>query len=131
MKTRATRQLATIYDTLAAATDHPTARQVFQRVRDRIPQVSLGTVYRNLEKLQQQGRARAIRLDGGVAHYDAMMAAHDHFVCECCGTVSDLPRVARRAACADLEAEGFVVRWQTTSIYGTCSDCAGATAPRS
>jgi Fe2+ or Zn2+ uptake regulation protein len=131
MKTRATRQLATIYDTLAAATDHPTARQVFDRVRDRIPHLSLGTVYRNLEKLQQQGRARLLRLDGGVAHYDAMMQPHDHFVCEACGSVSDLRSRVRRADCADLEADGFQVRWQTTAIYGTCRNCAGAGAPLS
>jgi len=128
MRTRATRQLATIYDALARAEDHPTARQVFQRVRDHIPHISLGTVYRNLEKLQQQGLARVIRLDGGVAHYDAMMEAHDHFLCEICGGVSDLQRRPARADCADLLADGFVVRWQTTSLYGTCRDCAATAA---
>lgn len=131
MRTRATPQLATVYEVLADAGDHPTARQVFERVRDHMPNVSLGTVYRNLEKLQQQGRARVIRLEGGVAHYDAMMEPHDHFICEVCGDVSDLQRRSQPGDCEDLRASGFLVRWQTTSIYGTCRACAASVGAES
>lgn len=124
MKTRSTPQLAATYDILAAAGDHPTARQVYERVRDVIPQVSLGTVYRNLEKLQQEGRARVVRLDGGIAHFDAKMEPHDHLVCEHCGAVADLSSAAGRADRAEIEARGFIVRWQTTVAYGACRACA-------
>jgi Fe2+ or Zn2+ uptake regulation protein len=71
---RATRQLAVIYDALIATPDHPTAEQLFQRVRGVLPRVSLGTVYRNLDKLREQGRLRIVRLEGGQAHYDVVCA---------------------------------------------------------
>jgi len=125
MKPRATRQLTAVYDVLVAAQDHPTADQVFQRVRDLLPRVSLGTVYRNLDKLRADGRLRVVRLGDGQAHYDAMTGDHDHFVCERCGSVLDLPRTAARLDTGALHGSGCVVRWQTTSIYGLCAPCAG------
>ena len=130
MKQRSTRQLATTYDVVAASPDHPTAEQILDRVRRQLPRVSLGTVYRNLEKLREQGRLVIVRFAGGVAHYDAMVGEHDHFVCESCGAVRDLesPR-ARVPKAAALERSGCVVRWQTTSLYGTCGECARTNRP--
>ena len=88
-------------------------------MRRTLPRVSLGTVYRNLDKLREQGRLRVVRLEGGLAHYDAMIDAHDHFVCERCGAVR---RPARRAAHGStsrpLRAAGYDVHWHTTALYG-------------
>jgi Fe2+ or Zn2+ uptake regulation protein len=123
MKPRATRQLAAVYDVLAKAHDHPTADQVYQRVRDALPRVSLGTVYRNLDKLRGEGRLRVVRLGDGQAHYDAMVDDHDHFVCERCCSVLDLPRAEARAAVRRLDEQGYVVHWHTTSLYGLCGGC--------
>jgi Fe2+ or Zn2+ uptake regulation protein len=122
---RATRQLAVIYDALIATPDHPTAEQLFQRVRGVLPRVSLGTVYRNLDKLREQGRLRIVRLEGGQAHYDAMVDAHDHFVCERCGGVVDLAPGAHSPDVAPLRAAGYDVHWHTTALYGVvCRHCA-------
>jgi Fe2+ or Zn2+ uptake regulation protein len=123
MSQRETRQLTAIFEVLRAAHDHPTADQVFRRVRDQVPRLSLGTVYRNLEKLREQGRLRVVRLASGEAHYDAMVEPHDHFVCEGCQSVLDLDPVAAPAA-ERLTAAGCVVRWQTTALYGLCRACA-------
>jgi len=128
MKARATRQLTAIYDVLRTSHDHPTADQLFQRVRDASPRISLGTVYRNLEKLREQGRLRVVRLGNGQAHYDAMIDAHDHFVCERCGQVLDLPRAEAAAAMDALDRQGHVVRWHTTSLFGVCAACHGMDA---
>lgn len=124
IKLRATRQLGAVYDALAASTDHPTADQLFRRVRRSLPRVSLGTVYRNLDKLREQGRLRVVRLAGGQAHYDAMTDAHDHFVCERCAAVVDLPRSAAAPKVAALRADGYEVHWHTTALYGICKQCA-------
>lgn len=124
MTQRATRQLTAVYEVLAASRDHPTADQVFRRVRDVLPRVSLGTVYRNLEKLRAQGRLRVIRLASGEAHYDAMVAAHDHFVCERCHAVHDLAAATPPPAVPRLHADGCVVHWHTTALYGLCGACA-------
>lgn len=125
MKQRSTAQLVATYDAVARSKDHPTAEQVLERVRRRVPRVSLGTVYRNLEKLRQQGRIRMVRLAGGGAHYDAVMEEHDHFTCERCGTVTDLEGPRRRST-ANLKGMGYVVRWQTTAVYGICRECNAA-----
>lgn len=126
MKQRSTTQLVAIYETVASSTDHPTADQVLERVRRRAPRVSLGTVYRNLEKLRLHGRIRMVRLAGGSAHYDAVMGEHDHFMCEQCGAVSDLETIKGRCPTTNLERLGYVVRWQTTAVYGLCRECSSA-----
>jgi Fe2+ or Zn2+ uptake regulation protein len=130
MNQRSTRQLAATYEVLAASTDHPTAEQMLDRVRRVIPRVSLGTVYRNLDKLRNQGRLRTVWLGGGVAHYDAVLEPHDHFVCEACGSVLDLSTsrggAARGRPRDALRRRGYVVRWQTTAVYGVCPACAAA-----
>ena len=126
---RATRQLAAVYDALAASHDHPTAEQIFQRVRGTLPRVSLGTVYRNLDKLREQGRLRVVRLEGGLAHYDAVVDVHDHFVCERCAAVIDLPGDVRALDVAPLRDAGYDVRWHTTALYGVCNQCSVAAPP--
>ena len=129
MKRRLTRQVATIYDALAASRDHPTAEQLFQRVRQVLPQVSLGTVYRNLDKLRVQGLLRVVRLEGGQAHFDAMMDPHDHFVCERCGALIDVPSQDLTSGHRAARDAGHHVQWATTALYGTCNRCAaGASA---
>lgn len=126
MKQRSTRQLAAVYDALAASTDHPTADQLFRRVRQVLPRVSLGTVYRNLDKLRAQGRVRVVRLEGGQAHYDALLEAHDHFICEGCGAVADLLPSAGVLDLERVRAAGYDVRWYTTALYGRCGRCTAA-----
>jgi len=128
MSQRETRQLTAIYEVLRASHDHPSADQVFRRVRDRLPRLSLGTVYRNLEKLREQGRLRVVRLASGEAHYDAVVDPHDHFVCEGCQTVLDLDPVAAAPVSDRLAAAGCVVHWQTTALYGLCRACAAPEA---
>lgn len=131
MKPRTTRQMAAVYDVLSAALDHPTADVVCARVRRRLPRVSLGTIYRNLDKLREQGRVRVLRLDGGEAHFDARTEAHDHFACLHCGAVHDLPGAASATPADEARTAGCVVQWQTTAYYGHCNDCASALgAPR-
>jgi len=123
MTPRATRQMAAVYDVLSAALDHPTAEVLCARVRGRLPRVSLGTIYRNLDKLREQGRVRVLRLDGGEAHFDARTEAHDHFACLRCGAVQDLPGAPSATPVDETRTAGCVVQWQTTAYYGHCSDC--------
>ncbi len=127
MKERQTRQLAAVYDVVSGARDHPTAEEVFARVRRRLRRVSLGTVYRNLQKLAAQQRVRIVHLADRTARYDGMLASHDHFVCEHCGDLTDLPRtrgvVPRRAA---LSEAGYGIRAHAVTFYGVCPECGAA-----
>jgi Fe2+ or Zn2+ uptake regulation protein len=126
MKERQTRQLAAVHSAVSTARDHPTAEEVYARVRRRLPRVSLGTVYRNLQKLAVQQRVRIVHLADRSARYDGMIEEHDHFACEHCGAITDLP--GRRAAEPDwsgLRSAGYAVRAHALTFYGCCPDCGG------
>jgi len=127
---RRTPQLDAVYDVVCAAHDHPTADMVYARVRRVLPSVSLGTVYRNLQKLASQRRVRVIHVGDRVARYDAMVAEHDHFCCERCGSVHDVvaPLSPRRPAPGSIGG-GYTVRTQVVTFLGLCPACA-ATASR-
>lgn len=130
MKTRRTRQLAAIHEIVAAAHDHPTAEQVCDRVRRQLPRISLGTVYRNLQKLAEQQQVRVVHLHDRPTRYDGMMREHDHFLCEQCGMVTDLARpTGARPTSSKLHRSGYHVRAHALTFYGLCPRCHGA-APR-
>lgn len=123
MKLRRTRQLEAVEVVLREARDHPTAAQIHERVTHRLPRLSLGTVYRNLEKLVRSGRAMTVRLDG-VTRYDGTVARHDHFLCRNCGGITDLiadlgPAVDTRV----LAGAGYAVAEHRLALYGTCPSC--------
>ncbi len=126
MKQRRTRQLDATRDVLAAATDHPSAEQVLMRVRDRLPGVSLGTIYRNLDKLRGRGELQVLSVAEGCARYDATVDPHDHFVCDSCGRVIDLNRSTELPDADQLASRGFQIRKQSTTVYGLCAECAEA-----
>jgi Fe2+ or Zn2+ uptake regulation protein len=123
---RSTRQLVTTLEVLAAASDHPTAEQILLRVRERLPRISLGTVYRNLEKLRAQGHLRVVNIGPGVARYDALLSEHDHFVCDACSGVFDLAPLAEDGDVTRLRSEGYEVRCRSVVVHGLCRPCARA-----
>ena len=90
-KTRNTRQRILILEILRAGNVHLTAEEVLQKARRKLPTVSLGTVYRNLHYLRQQGFAREVRNgDNGSARFEAAGAVHAHFHCRSCNKVRNI-----------------------------------------
>ena len=128
MKQRSTRQLAATLEVLKTSTDHPTATEVCERVRRVMPRVSLGTVYRNLDKLRARGHVKVVWGADRVARYDALLGAHDHFVCQVCGRVIDLEPLPRQLDVSGLERAGFVVESHFVAVHGICERCAGGAA---
>lgn len=88
---RMTEQRRAVYDALMVKRDHPTAVDVFTRVRSKMPGISLATVYNCLDTLTACGLAKTVMLDRGPARYCPNLSEHAHFHCEKCGTVIDLP----------------------------------------
>lgn len=124
MKERRTRQLAAVADVVNAAHDHPSAEEVHRRVRRKLPRVSLGTVYRNLQKLAAQQHIRVVQLADRATRYDGMLEEHDHFMCERCGAVTDLLRKPSAAPnMSHLGRAGYVVHSLTLTYYGVCPKC--------
>jgi Fe2+ or Zn2+ uptake regulation protein len=121
---RTTRQLALVLAAVrAAGTEHPTAEEVCRRVRRVLPRVSLGTVYRNLQRLVGEGLVGVAHLGARVARYDPTPAAHDHFVCRSCGRVEDLLAGPSVAGVRSLKRAGHEVTAHALVLYGRCRDC--------
>jgi Fe2+ or Zn2+ uptake regulation protein len=122
-KRRHTKQLEVIWDAIKNETSHPTADQIYEKVRKEIPNISLGTVYRNLQKLAAQHRLQVLKLSRS-QHFDPLVERHDHFICERCGQVYDIFIETKRDLFpSSLPTKGFKIASHQLSLYGTCEDC--------
>ncbi|MDR2045289.1 MAG: transcriptional repressor [Clostridium sp.] len=124
MALKHSRQRELIKEFLMTRKDHPTADEVYRNVRQRSPNISLGTVYRNLSLLSDRREIRRLRLGDGVDRFDADVSEHHHFVCGKCGKVTDLVMddidgvVEVAGAHFDGEITGYVAHF-----YGICGEC--------
>lgn len=124
IRRRATRQLAAVYEALQEDHSHPSADEIYRRVRKKLPRISLGTVYRNLQRLVTEGKIRMFLLGKRVARYDPMIEEHDHFICQRCGRVEDvLLERDRQVNLTPLLAEGVTVTALSLTIQGLCQRC--------
>jgi len=120
---RHTKQLATIWQAVKDDKSHPTADQVYDQVRRKLPNISLGTVYRNLQKLVALKKLQVLML-GRSQHFDPLVQRHQHFICEVCDRVFDvLIESQRDIRPAKLPEEGFTVTSHHLAFYGTCKSC--------
>lgn len=119
------RQREAIKEFLMKRKDHPTADMVYLGLLDKFPNLSLGTVYRNLTLLSDTGEINRLRLGDGVDHFDGNTIPHYHFICEKCGRVMDLEAKGLDAAIdlADCDFSGKI-KGHVTYFYGECPDCA-------
>ena len=91
MKTlKYSRQRESIKANLMSRHDHPTADALYASIREEFPNISLGTVYRNLNLLVETGEILKLTCGNGPDHYDGNVAPHYHFVCRDCGQVYDM-----------------------------------------
>ncbi len=118
------KQREMIKDFLMSRKDHPTADVVYMNVRQQNPNISLGTVYRNLTLLADIGEIQRLRLGDGVDHFDADISKHYHFICNHCGRVIDL-NMEDIDSVMDVAARRFngQITGHITYFYGLCEDC--------
>lgn len=104
---------------------HPTAEWVYQELKNEYPDLSLGTVYRNLTRFKEDGTIRSLGVINGQEHFDGELNAHDHFLCMECGQILDLARPAfLEESIEHLEKTGnLVVRSYDLLLRGTCPAC--------
>jgi Fe2+ or Zn2+ uptake regulation protein len=120
---RNTKQLRITWEAVKDDKSHPTADQVYDRVRKKMPTISLGTVYRNLQKLVADKKLQVF-MRGRSQHFDPLVALHEHFICESCDRVYDvLIDSQREIKPAMLPDEGFRVTSHQLAFYGTCKHC--------
>ena len=123
-KLRHSRQRELISEYLMSACDHPSAEMIFEALREKMPNLSLGTVYRNLKLLEEQGSIRKVTTYQNTDRYDARSDDHAHFVCSRCGCVKDLAPLdaaAARSCCGVSGSDD--VRWMNVIFGGICSAC--------
>ena len=120
---RYSQQRERIYKAVCATKEHPTAQMIYETLKPEMPKLSLGTVYRNLQQMAEDGRL--MELDGPVTRFDATVQPHTHLRCSRCGCVAD----GDLEYDVSLDRESIARGWQVTShnlmFMGICPACAG------
>ena len=122
-KLRHSHQRDMIYEYLLQTKEHPSAEMVYEELKSKIPNLSLGTVYRNLKLLEELGMVRKVTTLNNVERYDACCEDHVHFVCSKCGKIIDLPKLTQEIKDNCFNEVGHNVEWVSLILGGTCSDC--------
>lgn len=118
------RQREAIKNFLMTRTDHPTADTVYTNLRQEFPNISLGTVYRNLSLLEDIGEIIRISTGTGADHYDGNTNQHHHFICTHCQQVYDIEmdNIDSIMDIASKNAPGQIQTYRA-SFYGVCENC--------
>lgn len=118
---RNTRQREEILDFLRSKREHYTAVQIYDAVRQKIPDISLGTVYRNLGKLVESGEVVTVGTEDRSLCYDGFTFPHDHFVCTECKKIFDFE--FEHTEPKGIISSGFEIEYERTVYYGICPIC--------
>ncbi len=122
--TRQTVQKKAVKQVLMEIGNHPTADEVYEVVRKRVPHISLGTVYRNLEMLVENGEASKVDIGEGKRRYDSRVDRHFHFRCLRCGRILDIPPISfSDIESGSLGESGFKITGIQIVIEGICEEC--------
>ena len=121
---RNSKQKEVILKLVKGTTSHPTADDIYEQVRREIPHISLGTVYRNLRLLQQEGKVLELDLAGNISRFDGNVQDHYHFRCEQCGHIFDVDGPVDREINDRISRKtGFTVSRHRLEFRGLCKDC--------
>lgn len=121
-----TKQKQLVYELVADNCEHRTAEEVYRAAKARMPQIAMGTVYRNLAQLVNEGRIRKLSVPDGPDRYDGCTRPHEHLFCDSCGKVVDI-------WCGDLtemieSRTGCRIASYTLDLHGLCPVCSAAEA---
>ena len=124
--TRYSKKREAILSARRGTKSHPSAEWVYQTLKPTHPDLSLGTVYRNLALFRQQGVIQSVGVVNGQERFDADTSLHHHFVCERCGSVLDLDFRQEQEDSWDQavsEQYGFKTLRHELIFYGICKTC--------
>ena len=120
-KVRSSHQRDEILRYLRSERAHRSATEIYDAVREKIPNISLGTVYRNLGQLVEIGAIITVETDDKFVYYDGYVKPHTHFVCKGCKKIYDFELETEYPA--QITGQGFEIETDRTVYYGKCKDC--------
>jgi len=123
MERRNTKQRQIILDAVRSRCDHPSAEQIYTQVKAIDPKISMGTVYRNLAVLNEEGQIQEVQTQGADT-FDLITEKHNHLVCEKCGKVFDIDVEYDVKLDNQSTKKGFVIQSHQTIFKGLCPKCA-------
>lgn len=122
---RVTRQRLVIFEVLEGERSHPTAEEIYSMVKSRLPNISLGTVYRALELFERLGVLQRLTFEGSPSRFDANPKPHYHAICFECGKVLDADEPVPEDIGKRFSREtGFEIVGYKLEFYGYCRECA-------
>ena len=121
---RMTRQRQVILQEIRKVLTHPSADEVYEMVRQQLPRISLGTVYRNLEILSELGEIQKIEICGKLKRFDGNTREHYHLRCLNCNRIDDVPENIHFDFNSSLNSEtGYAITGHRLEFVGLCPEC--------
>jgi len=118
-----TYQRLAIYQALYHGAEHPSAEVIYQQVRKRFPMISLGTVYKTLERFYNVGLVQKVSPMTEVARYEATTEPHHHMICLKCHAIQDISDPLLNGKISLPDDSGFHVLRHQVLVHGYCSEC--------
>ena len=123
-KNRMTQQRRVILEELRRVRSHPSADELYMIIRKKLPKISLGTVYRNLDFLSRKGLVRRLVIPGQPMRFDGEIAHHHHIRCQYCGTIDDICLDIPLGEILQMKTIGrFVLIGYNLELVGICPSC--------
>ena len=121
-------QRQVIYEAVVDSREHPTPELIYERVRQRIPSISLGTVYKNVKTFLDSGVLKEVTLHHGSLRLEANMSPHHHVVCSSCRAIHDIDQSAVQPVrySASEAPAGFTIEHCRVEFIGLCRACRAA-----
>ncbi len=116
-----------IYQAITSSNKHPSADQVYEKLKPEIPDLSLGTVYRNISVFKEMGLVKSVGVFNGQERYDWDTSQHSHFICTKCFSITDVSKgqsLIDESIYGLIESEyGACVQSHSINFYGICRKC--------
>ena len=127
---RRSRQRRVILEELRKVKTHPSADEVYEMVRKRLPRISLGTVYRNLEILSESGEIKKLEPGSSLKRFDGNPSEHFHIRCIRCDRIADMPMASDfEIDLADMTPTEYEILGHRLEFFGLCPYCSNNSKP--
>ena len=117
------KQRELILRTVLSSNEHLTADNIYERLKSNNPNLSLGTVDRNLTQLEEHGYIKKINIPGDPVRFDGNTDEHDHFICENCKTIIDINKGEIECVDDSLRKKGLKINSTEIILRGICNNC--------